>query len=189
MKSIPNPFWMALLLAAGCDRDMMDQPRYEAEEPSAFFADGRSARPLVPGTVPRGWLNEDERVHQGRAEGRPVAEVPVPVTAATLRRGRERFDIYCAVCHDRTGYGDGVPIRRGFPRPPSLHQERLRKAPAGHFFDVVTRGFGAMYPYADRVPVADRWAIVAYVRALQRSQNATLADAEPEARRKLEARR
>jgi mono/diheme cytochrome c family protein len=165
---------------------MADEPRFEPMEPTPFFADGRSARPLPAGTVARDFLRDDELLYKGSEAGRFAERFPFPVTAQVLARGRERFDIYCAVCHDRTGSGTGMAVRRGFPAPPSFHIQRLREAPPGRIFDVVTHGFGKMYPYGDRVEPADRWAIAAYVRALQLSQGARLGDVPPGLRAGLE---
>jgi hypothetical protein len=168
---------------------MHDQPRFEAFEKSAFFADGRSARPRVAGTVARGERELDEHLEQGRVGGELATTFPLPVTRATLERGRERYDIFCAPCHDRAGTGQGVVVERGLKQPPSLHVSRLQSAPPGHFFDVITRGFGAMTDLSERIAPLDRWAIVAYVRALQQSQNATLDDVpEPERARLVRTR-
>jgi mono/diheme cytochrome c family protein len=155
---------------------MHDQPRYKPLAASAFFSDGRSARPLVEDTVPRGHLRLDNARFTGKVNGVDVDAFPFPITEADIRRGRERFNIFCSPCHSRLGDGQGLIVKRGFRQPPSYHIERLRTAPVGHFFDVVTNGFGAMPSYASRVPVDDRWRIIAYVRALQLSQNATPAD-------------
>ena len=176
------------LAAAGCDMlDMYDEPRYEPLEASEFFADGGSSRQLVEGTVPRGWLREDEALYTGKLNGEFVSKLPVPVDRKLFERGQERFNIYCSVCHSRTGDGDGMIVRRGFRRPPSLvRTERLLKAPAGHFFDVMTNGFGAMPSYANRIEPADRWAIVAYIRALQLGQNARIEDVPEDSRQELE---
>lgn len=164
--------WLVLLLA-GCRQQMADQPKYTPMEASRFFADGQSARPLVPGTVPRG---------TSAAKESPV------LTRALLLRGQERYDIYCSPCHGLAGYGDGMIVQRGFPHPPSLHDPRLRAAPPEHFYRVITEGFGVMYSYADRVEPADRWAIAAYVRALQLSQHARVEDVPPAERRQLGGR-
>ena len=164
---------------------MHDQPRHEPLEASTFFADGRSSRPLVQGTIPRGGLREDEVLFTGKSGQELAAEIPLPITRELLARGRERYDIFCTPCHDHTGSGRGMAVRRGFPQAASFHIDRIRNAEPGYFFDVITRGFGAMYDLADRIPPADRWAIVAYVRALQRSQDATLADVPPAEREKL----
>jgi len=155
---------------------MHDQPKYVPLRESTFFTDSRSARPLVAGTVARGQLRDDELLYTGKMNGQDTTVFPSPVTAATMARGRERFDIYCSPCHGRTGQGDGMVVLRGYRRPPSFHQDRLRGAPVGHFFDVITNGFGAMPDYASQVRVEDRWAIIAYVRALQLSEHATPAD-------------
>ena len=170
---------------AGCHRDMRDQPRYEALEASDFFADGQSARLPVAGTVARGQLQEDEAFYTGKSEGEFVTEPPVEITRELLVRGQERYTIYCAPCHARTGLGNGMIVERGFRKPPSYHIDRLRDAPAGHFFDVMTNGFGAMPSYR-RIEPRDRWAIVAYIRVLQLSQNATLEDVPATERKMLD---
>jgi hypothetical protein len=177
---------LALLALAGCRQDMQDQPKYTADAASTFFADGRADRPQVPGTVVHGSFHENTAYYEGKESGQPVAELPVAVTTALLVRGRERFDIYCSPCHDRTGSGNGMIVNRGLRAPPSLHLQRLREAPAGHFFDVITNGLGIMLNYRAQVPVADRWAIIAYIRALQLSQNATVADVPADQRAALD---
>ena len=161
---------------AGCRQDMHDAPRYEPLEATTFFADGRSSRMLVANTVPRGLLREDTHLNEGKVDGRLATTFPMPVTADVMARGQERFNVFCSPCHGRTGSGNGMVVQRGFRAPPSYHEDRLRNAPVGYFFDVMTNGFGAMQDYASQVPVADRWAIAAYIRALQLSQRATLAD-------------
>ncbi|MFO0984800.1 MAG: cytochrome c [Planctomycetota bacterium] len=169
----------ALLIAcalSGCRQDMHDQPRFEPFEKTSFFLDSRSARPLVPGTVARGALHADEHLYQGKVDGKPATTFPFAITRAVLERGHERYDIFCSPCHDRIGNGDGMIVERGFKRPPSFHIDRLRDAAPGYFFDVISNGFGAMFDYSDRVAAEDRWAIIAYIRALQLSQNAKLAD-------------
>jgi len=155
---------------------MHDQPKYVPLRESAFFGDSRSARPLVEGTVARGHLRDDELMYSGRAGKADATVFPFPIDARVMARGQERFDIFCSPCHGRSGQGDGMVVRRGYRRPPSYHQDRLRGAPVGHFFDVITNGFGAMPDYASQIAAADRWAIVAYIRALQLSEHATLAD-------------
>jgi mono/diheme cytochrome c family protein len=167
---------MSALVLSGCRQDMHDQPKYVPLRQSTFFNDERSARPLVEGTVARGQLHEDELLYTGKVEGQEATVFPMRVDAAVMARGQERFNIYCAPCHGRTGLGDGMVVRRGYRRPPSIHQDRLRSAPAGHFFDVMTNGFGAMPDYAAQIKVEDRWAIVAYIRALQLSEHAAVAD-------------
>jgi cytochrome c553 len=168
--------------AAACRQDMHDAPRYEPLEESDFFASGGSARTLVANTVPRGFLREDELLYTGKVSGQFANMFPMPVTADVMARGQERYNVFCSPCHGRTGVGNGMIVQRGFRQPPSYHEQRLREAPAGYFFDVMTNGFGAMQDYAAQVPVADRWAIAAYIRALQLSHGATVADV-PAARR------
>jgi len=198
------------LLAVGCRRDMQDQPKSLAYRESRFYKDGISSRPLVEGTVPRGFLREDRELYLGkkaavnnqagpvltqpagasstapaiRLPAGPVSGAsatlypddvdtfPFPITKEDLDRGQERFNIFCSVCHGMTGYGDGMVARRGFnrPAPANYNQDRLRQAPVGHFFDVMTNGWGAMPSYASQIPVEDRWKIIAYIRALQLSQ-------------------
>lgn len=161
---------------AGCRQDMHDQPKYVPLRESAFFGDSRSARPLVQGVVARGQLREDALLYTGKVNGADTTEFPFPITDGVMARGRDRFDIYCSPCHGRTGLGDGMVVRRGFRRPPSFHDDRLRQAPVGHLFDVMTNGFGAMPDYAAQVRATDRWAIAAYIRALQLSEHATTGD-------------
>ena len=164
----------ALLL--GCRQDMHVQPKYVPGDPSSFFPDGRSERPPVAGTVARGQLRTDALLYAGRINGAVADMFPFPITSADLSRGRERYNIYCSPCHDYTGSGNGMIVQRGFPSPPSFHIERLRQAPAGHFFEVITNGLGLMYSYASRVSPDDRWRIAAYIRALQLSQHGTMGD-------------
>ena len=172
---------VALLLAvvalAGCRQDMHDTPRYEPLEASAFFSDGASARMPVANTVSRNPLTDtDELLYTGKINGALANAFPMPITAAVLARGQERYNIFCAPCHGRTGKGDGMIVQRGMRQPPSFMEDRLRNAAAGYFFDVMTHGFGAMQDYAAQIPVLDRWAIVAYERALQFSQHAAIDD-------------
>ena len=171
-----------LALLAACRQDMHDQPKLEPLEPSRFFDDQRASRPIPPGTVARGHLEADTALYAGVVGGAMVEEFPFAVSHETLARGRERYDIFCSPCHDRTGGGRGMIVQRGFKQPPPLHDARLRDVPAGYLFQVIGNGFGVMPGYAAQVPARDRWAIAAYVRALQLSQHATLADV-PEARR------
>src|ERR1700719_290050 len=182
-KSSPvalGAFWVCALLAsilvAGCRQDMHVQPRYEPEDPSTFFADGRSERPPVEGTVARGQLRTDELLYTGRVNGAVADIFPFAITATDLSRGRERYNIYCSPCHDYTGAGNGMIVQLRFPPAPSFHLERLRQAPAGHFFEVMSNGFGLMYSYASRVSPEDRWRIAAYIRALQLSQHGPAGD-------------
>jgi mono/diheme cytochrome c family protein len=163
------------------DPDMDNQPRYNPQAYSKFFADSASMRPLVPGTVPRGWLRDNVEYYTGLdRNGDPVEKLPVPVDMALLRRGQERFNIYCSPCHSRLGDGKGIMVQRGYIPPPSFHEDRVRKFPDGHFFDVITHGIRNMPSYKDQIPIADRWAIIAYIRALERSQDATIEDVPPE---------
>jgi hypothetical protein len=177
---------LGLALIVGCSQEMAEQPRYEPLEPSTFFADGRSARPLVEGTVARGRLRLDELFYTGKVGGELAEVLPFPVTRDLLARGQERYNIYCTPCHDHVGNGQGMIVQRGLRPPPSLHIERLRQAPIGHFFDVITNGYGAMASYAVEVAPADRWAIAAYIRALQLSQHAEVAELTDIDRRRLE---
>jgi mono/diheme cytochrome c family protein len=177
MRHVRASALAALVLAAGlsaCRQDMHDQPRYEPQESSRFFEDGRSARPVVEGTVARGDLRDDDHLWLGKVDDAWVEEDVV-----ALERGRERYDIFCAPCHDRAGTGRGMIVERGYRRPPSLHDERLRATAPGYFYDVIVNGFGVMPAYAAQIPVRDRWAIVAYLRALQLSQHASKADVPP----------
>jgi mono/diheme cytochrome c family protein len=192
-KTILVSIVLSFVTVAGgaCRQDMHDQPKYIPLRQSAFFGDDRSARPIVPGTVARGQLHADSLLYTGKVDGAGSAgskdaEVfPFPITEAVLARGQERFNIYCSPCHGRTGQGDGMVVRRGYRRPPTYHQDRLRTAPVGHFFDVITNGFGAMPDYAAQIAAEDRWAIVAYVRALQLSEHATMSDVPAGEREKM----
>lgn len=186
-RHVPSVVIFGVLLCAGCHSDMRDQPRYESLEASEIFSDGQSARPIPAGTVARGQLQEDEAFFTGKSGGNFVLQVPVSMDRAVLSRGQERFNIYCSPCHGRTADGDGMIVRRGFRRPPSLHIDRLRNAPAGHFFEVMTSGFGAMPRYGAHLAPPDRWAIVAYIRALQLSQHAEPDDVPQMERSRLEA--
>lgn len=206
---------MVLLLSGceKAAQNMYNQPKYKPLAASSLWPDGQSARPIEPGTVAHGVgviagtssgrlgeqalperaapvypVDENGQVKANFEPGSPPPSLvpnPLPITLATLERGRERFDIFCSPCHSRAGDGDGMVVRRGFPNPPSYHTDRLRKAPDAHFYGVITNGYGAMYSYADRVDARDRWAIVAYIRALQLSQNARLADVPEPQRTKL----
>ena len=184
------------VLASGCGVrfDMQDQPRYKYYKKSDFFADKKASREPVEGTVARGQLHENKAFYTGKIDNpnlnapvqtttdasgntlvasfpNDIEEFPVPVTKELIDRGQDRFNIYCIVCHGPLGNGDGMIVRRGFPKPPTYHDDRLRNAPVGHFFDVMTNGWGKMNSYGYQIQPADRWAIVAYIRALQVSQN------------------
>jgi mono/diheme cytochrome c family protein len=181
-------------IASGCRYDMQDQPRYKYYKQSDFFADNRASRDLPAGTVARGQLRDNKAFYTGKVDNpnpnaqvqtttdaggntlvasfpNDIDEFPIPVTKELVDRGQERFNIYCIVCHGPLGNGDGMVVRRGFPKPPTYHDDRLRNAPVGHFFDVMTNGWGRMNSYAAQISPADRWAIVAYIRALQVGQN------------------
>jgi mono/diheme cytochrome c family protein len=181
---------LLLALCTGCRRDMFNQPFSKPLRKSDFFIDNNMAsRPVIAHTVARGQLDDDPAFYTGMVGSNLVEDFPFPVTRDVLDRGRERFDIYCAICHGPNGDGDGMAVQRGFPPPPSYHIDRLRNAPVGHFFDVITRGYGIMYPYASRVEPRDRWAIAAYIRALQFSHNARLSDVPDSERASLEAKK
>ena len=171
---------------AGCRQDMHDAPSYDPLQATTFFANGAASRMLVANTVPRGLLREDTHLNEGKVDGQLATTFPMPVTAEVMARGQERFNVFCSPCHGRTGSGNGMVVQRGFRAPPSYHEDRLRNAPVGYFFDVMTNGFGAMQDYASQVPVADRWAIAAYIRALQLSQRATVADVPANRRAELD---
>jgi mono/diheme cytochrome c family protein len=201
-----HAWWIAGAACAlgGCERgmhDMYDQPKYKPLTPSKLFNDGNSSRPQVAGTVPHsaGALAGSSSGRSDPIKALPPAGAaigvdvqgrslaldeatesgyanPLPITLPVVARGRDRYDVYCAPCHSRTGEGDGMIVRRGFPAPPSYHTERLRNAPDSHLFQVISNGYGVMYPYADRITAEDRWAIVAYIRALQLSQHAPAAE-------------
>jgi mono/diheme cytochrome c family protein len=188
MTRIPYILFAAALMASGlgCHDDMYNQPRYEALEASDFFDDGRASRPLVPGTVQYQAEPTTGVLHTGRNDGELATELPLELTEALLKRGQERFNIYCSVCHSRIGDGNGMIVQRGYRQPPTLHSDRLRGAPIGHFFDVMTNGFGAMPAYSLQVKPEDRWAIAAYIRALQLSQHAAGDDLPEDVRSELE---
>jgi mono/diheme cytochrome c family protein len=179
---------LVALLALGCRQDMHDQPRYKPLRASAFFADGMASRQPVGGTVARGQLREGVRYFTGRDENEAfVTALPVALDRPLLLRGRERYDAFCAPCHGRLGDGDGMVVLRGFRRPPSLLQPRVQEQPIGYYYDVVTAGFGVMPAYAAQIPPRDRWAIAAYLRALQLSQGAPVAELTPDERARLPA--
>jgi mono/diheme cytochrome c family protein len=161
----------SILLLTSCQQQMAQQPKYLPLSPSSFFADGRSARPQVDDTVPYGSMDDDYLNVAPESN-----QFPFPVTSQVMERGQQRFNVYCAPCHGLLGDGNGIITQRGLRHPPSYHIERLRNAPVGHFYDVITHGFGAMQDYSAQVSPHDRWAIIAYIRALQLSQNATSSD-------------
>ena len=166
------PLVLATLSLTGCRQDMHNQPRYKPLAATGFFGDGRSERPAIEDTVARGQLHLDQARYTGKLNGKDIDYFPIQITKGDLARGQERFNIYCSPCHGRLGDGHGMVVGRGLRQPPSYHDPRLVNAPVGHFFDVMTNGYGAMYSYASRVAVDDRWRIAAYIRALQLSQSA-----------------
>lgn len=176
----------AMLLAlTGCRNDMHDQPRYKPLGASEFFPDHRSARPQVAGTVPRGYLRIDEARYTGKIGGEDIDQFPFPINKADIVRGEDRFNVYCTPCHGRLGDGNGMVVLRGFRQPPSYFSDKLMRAPVGHFFDVMTNGFGAMPSYASRVTPDDRWRVIAYIRALQLSESAKISDVPADQRQNL----
>jgi cytochrome c1 len=189
---LPNRLLVALVALvaigaiAGCRQDMHDAPRYEAFEASDSFADNRVSRVPPAGTVPRGWLREDEALYTGKVNGQLVDAFPFAIAHADLQRGRQRFNIFCTPCHGRLGDGNGMVVQRGLRQAASFHQDRLRQERPGYFFDVITNGFGAMPDHAAQIPVHDRWLIVAYVKALQLSQHAAVDDVPADRRAELE---
>jgi len=174
------------LALVGCRQDMHNQPRYKPLAATDFFGDGRSARPLVDGTVARGYLRIDSARYTGKVKGQEVDTFPFAITRADVLRGQERYNIYCSPCHSRIGDGNGMVVRRGFRQAASYHTQRLINAPVGHFFDVMTNGYGAMPSYASRVEPDDRWRIAAYIRVLQFSENAHVDDVPADQRSKLD---
>ena len=185
-RALPMLVAIAVLACTACRPDMSNQPKARPLTESDFFSNASNARALPPHTVARGDARENVAFYTGLTNGVYITRLPVKLTSELLARGRERFDAMCAECHDRTGSGNGMVVQRGFPQPPSYHVDRLRNAPIGHFYDVITNGYGVMYSYATRVEPADRWAIAAYIRALQLSHHATLSDVEPAEQSKLE---
>jgi len=178
---------LLFFLLVSCRQQMADQSRYEPMEESALFRDGTSARPIPAGAVARGLLNADDHLYRGIVDRQPSRTFPFEITRDVLERGRERYDIFCSPCHDYIGTGKGMVVIRGFRRsPPSFHIERMRETPPGHFFDVITNGFGAMNDYAMQIGPRDRWAIIAYIRALQLSQNASMQQLGGSDRREIE---
>lgn len=176
------------LVTAACRQDMHDQVKYEPLEESSFFENGMSSRPLVEGTIAREMPQEETAFHTGRTTTDEfVTELPMELTRELLERGRSRFDVFCSPCHGQTGDGLGMIVRRGFKQPTSFHDQRLRESPVGYFFDVMSNGFGQMSSYASQVPIEDRWAISAYISALQLSQNIPVDSLSAEEQQKLEA--
>jgi len=177
---------LGLVLLAACGRNMAEQPKVGALQASPFFADGSGSQPLIEGTVSRERGGIDPVFFTGQGPAGLVSELPIELSYDLLLRGQERYDIFCSMCHGYTGEGDGMIVRRGFPQPASFHEARLLEASVGYYFSAMTNGFGRMYSYASRIPAEDRWAIAAYVKALQLSQNATIDDVPADVRRALE---
>lgn len=171
MKPYLSLLLCSVLFFAGCG-DMQDQPRYEPLEKSTFYADGMSARPYIAGTVARGQLKEDDHLNLGQVDGKTANTFPFPITMDVLKRGQNRYNIYCSVCHDASGSGNGMVVQRGFPKPPSLQDERLIDAPVGYLFEVISNGFGRMAGYRKELSPEDRWAVISYIRSLQLSAQA-----------------
>jgi len=177
MRLVTGGSAMAMMLVlAGCRQDMQDQPKFFPQRGTTFYADGRSARPQVENTVARSQTHEDEYFYTGLKDGKEGDGLPLPLTPELMARGQERYNIYCTPCHSRVGNGAGMIVQRGYRPAGNFHEDRLRNAPLGHFFAVMTNGYGAMPDYASQVTPEDRWAIAAYVRALQLSQNAKSSD-------------
>ena len=174
------------LALTGCRQDMHDQPRYKPLAESTFFNDHRASRPKVDGTVARGHLRVDTALYTGKQGDQDIDFFPFPITRDDLTRGQQRFNIYCSPCHSRVGDGGGLVVLRGFRQPPSYFTDKLKKAPVGHFFDVMSNGFGSMPSYGSRVPPDDRWRIAAYIRVLQFSEHARIDDVPPEKRPEID---
>src|SRR6202789_4442266 len=175
-KALAAVMLAATALLAGCRQDMQDQPKFYPQRGTTLFADGRSVRPQVENTVARGQLHEDSYFYTGMTGGAEGSTMPFPVTLDVLKRGQERYNIYCSACHSRVGNGVGMIVQRGYTKAGNFHTARLQAAPLGHFFSVITNGYGAMPDYSAQLTPADRWAVVAYIKALQLSQDATQAD-------------
>ena len=186
MKRLAVVLSLITLAGVSCRQDMHDQPKVEMYEASGMFAYDQGSRQPPRGTVARGRLVEDDLLYTGKVDGNDSPVYPFPVTAAVLERGRDRYNIFCAPCHAPSGTGDGMIVRRGMRTPPSFFEDRLMQSPPGYFFDIISNGFGAMYSYASRIPVEDRWAIVAYVQTLQFSRQGRLEDLTEAQREMLE---
>jgi mono/diheme cytochrome c family protein len=174
-----------MMLLTACRQDMHNEPRYKPLAESEFFSDHRSARPQVEGTVARGHLRIDEARYTGKIDGEDIDQFPIPIAKADIERGQTRFNIYCTPCHGRVGDGNGMVVLRGFRQAASYYTDTLERAPVGHYFDVITNGFGAMPSYASRIQTDDRWRVIAYIRALQLSESATLADVPADQQKNL----
>jgi mono/diheme cytochrome c family protein len=176
---------LAFLALTACRQDMHDQPRYKPLAESEFFTDHRAARPMVEGTVARGHLRIDEARYTGKIGGEDIDQFPIPIAKADIERGQTRFNIYCTPCHGRVGDGNGMVVLRGFRQAATFYSDKLERAPVGHYFDAITNGFGAMPSYASRILPDDRWRVIAYIRALQLSESASINDVPSDQRQKL----
>jgi len=179
-------FAPALLILTACHRNMQEQPKFLPDQQNHDFSNEQVDRKPVEHTVPRGPVDDGSVFYTGQTGQALATTFPVPVTLDLVKQGKEAFNINCSVCHGRDGYGEGIVVQRGFPQPPSFHSERLRNAPVGHFFQVITHGYGVMYPFGSRITPQDRWAIISYIRALQFSQNARTDQMEPSDKTQLE---
>ena len=182
-------FAPALLILTACHRNMQEQPKFLTDQQNYDFPNEQVDRKPVEHTVPRGPVDDGSVFYTGQTGAVLATTFPMPVTLDLVKQGQEAFNINCSVCHGRDGYGEGIVVQRGFPQPPSFHSERLRNAPVGHFFQVITHGYGVMYPFGSRITPEDRWAIISYIRALQLSQNATTNQIEPSDKTQLEKAR
>ncbi len=189
LSPIPAALAIALVFTTACRRDMQDQPKYKPLARSTFFTDGRSARPIPADTVARDELNNNDSFHTGESNGNFLEAIPVPVNLQVLHRGQDRYDIFCSPCHGRIGDGNGMVAQRGLRIPANLHTDRLRSVPPGYLYQVITNGYGAMGEYSYQLSVSDRWAIIAYMRALQLSRNARMSDVPANAAGELGAQR
>lgn len=176
---------LSIVALTACREDMQDEPKYKPLAESDFFSDHRSARPMVEGTVARGHLRIDEARYTGKVDGQEIDQFPIPIAKADIERGQERFNIYCSPCHSRIGDGEGMIVLRGYRQAATYYDAKLMKAPVGHFFDVITNGFGVMPSYASRIEPDDRWRIAAYIKALQLSETASVNDVPADQRQKM----
>jgi mono/diheme cytochrome c family protein len=186
-KTLLGATLAALALCAGCRQDMQDQPKYKPLGENRFFPDGRDSRPIPANTIAMDELNDDDPAHTGIENGAFIDTIPAGIDVKLLSRGRDRYDIFCSPCHGRLGDGNGMVAQRGLRAPANFHTDRLRSVPPGYLFQVITNGYGGMGDYGEQIPVDDRWAIVAYIRALQYSRNASVSDVPADARAQLGA--
>ena len=180
-------FTVIIVVMNGCHLDMYDQPKFKPLSANRFFADSMASRPLVDGTVARGDAERDELLYTGRINGKVADVFPFPITRDVLTRGQDRYNVFCSPCHSKLGDGRGMIVQRGFPAPVSYHADSIRSKPVGFYFDVITNGYGKMFNYASSVSVRDRWAIIAYIRALQESRRVRISELPPDERERLES--